>query len=171
MSLLKRRVKTNVKQKSRKVKIHSKKNLVFGTCGIILLRQLYLENIHYKFIRLMLRKRRRGKKRRFRFGYQRYWVRCGKNIFFSKKSKNSRMGSGKGNFVRKATRVGVSKTLLEFKYRRHGSLFGLLKALRHRIKIFARPVFKRKALNSVITEGNFSLQTLKTTNLDLRLIK
>lgn len=60
------------KQKSRQVKFHCKKNLIFGSSGILLLRQLYIENIHYKFIRLMLRKRKRGKKRRFRFGYQKY---------------------------------------------------------------------------------------------------
>ena len=72
MSLSRRRLLSNVHQKNRIIRKHPKKNLIFGTNGIMLVRQLYIENIHFKFIRLLLRKRKRNKKKRIKFGYQKY---------------------------------------------------------------------------------------------------
>ena len=66
------------------------------------------------------------------------------------------MGSGKGLFVRKATRIGVNKTILEFKYYRYESLFGFLKILRHKLKIYTRIIKEKHILRRVIEQGDVS---------------
>lgn len=76
------------------------------------------------------------------------------------------MGSGKGNFVRRATRVGVNKTLLEFRNRRHSSLYGFIKSLKRRLKISARVVFQKRTLSKIVGSGN----DVEISSLDLRLV-
>ena len=60
LSLVKRKNKIrSVLQKNRIKRFHIKKNLVFGYNGLLLYRQTIIENIHFRFIRLLLKRKRR----------------------------------------------------------------------------------------------------------------
>jgi ribosomal protein L16/L10AE len=124
-------------QKNRIKRRHVKKNLVFGYSGLLLYRQTIIENVHFKYIRLLL-KRRRRRSHKIRLVQQQYWVRFGKNVQFSKKSKNSRMGSGKGKYLRKATVIGKNKTILEFRYYRVEFLYRLKQIISYKYKMVTK---------------------------------
>ena len=124
-------------QKNRIKRRHLTKKLVFGYNGLLLYRQTIIENVHFKFIRLLL-KRRRRRSHKIRLVQQQYWVRFGKNVQFSKKSKNSRMGSGKGKYLRKATVIGKNKTILEFRYYRVEFLYRLKQIISYKYKMVTK---------------------------------
>lgn len=124
-------------QKNRIKRRHIKKHLVFGYSGLLLYRQTIIENVHFRYLRLLL-KRKRRRSHKIRLVQQQYWVRFGKNIQFSKKSKNSRMGSGKGKYLRRATVIGKNKTVLEFKYYRAEFLYRLKQIISYKYKMVTR---------------------------------
>ena len=102
----------------KKVKIRSKSMLFFGTTGLAAVAQQVVEGFIILKLKLKIKKSIRRKKKQFRIKNARfsYWVRYNPSIFFLKKSKNARMGSGKGNPVRKASVTKANQSLLEFKF-------------------------------------------------------
>lgn len=94
----------------RKVK---KTKLTYGNSGFIVLKTVQFEYAYFYLIRKFL-------KYFFKFKYSlgsyfKIWVFLKANFPVSKKSKNSRMGKGKGAFIRWMIKVNQGSTLLEFK--------------------------------------------------------
>ena len=94
----------------RKIK---KTKLTYGNSGFIVLKTVQFEYAYFYLIRKFL-------KYFFKFKYSlgsyfKIWVFLKANFPVSKKSKNSRMGKGKGAFIRWMIKVNQGSTLLEFK--------------------------------------------------------
>ena len=90
---------TQVSQKNRKIKFpFFKKKLKHGTTGFYLLKTTSIEPIYLRFIRPLLKKiiKARNVKKKLK----KFWLKLKTNFPVSKKSKNSRMGKGKGSFLR-----------------------------------------------------------------------
>jgi len=87
--------------------------LTWGDCGIFFSKQERFEFIYYIFVKRFLKKFM--KKGVYTFSSKKYWVFLRSNLTLSKKSKNSRMGKGKGSFLRRSFRTRVWSPLIEFK--------------------------------------------------------
>lgn len=101
--------------KRAKVKLYTQ--LFFGTSGLAASKQQIFEGYIFLKLKLKVKKSIKRKKKQFRIKNARfsYWVRYNPSVFFLKKSKNARMGSGKGKPVRKASVVKARQSLIEFK--------------------------------------------------------
>ena len=98
-------------------KARSKPLLLFGSSGFLTITQQVVEGFIYLRLRLKIKKNIRKKKKQSRAKNAKfsYWARYNPNTFFTKKSKNARMGSGNGKFVRRAFTVPANSSLLEFR--------------------------------------------------------
>ena len=98
--------------KRRNKRFIKKIKLTYGDSGFIVLKAVQFEYAYFYLIRRFL-------KYFFKFKYSldnyfKVWVFLKANFPVSKKSKNSRMGKGKGSFVRWMIKVNEGSTLLEF---------------------------------------------------------
>lgn len=86
---------------------------VFGNSMILLYKNTKFEAIYYelfrKFIKIIV------KKKNVNNIFKNYWIFLRMNTPLTKKSKNSRMGKGKGSLYRWAIRLPKNYKLLEFK--------------------------------------------------------
>lgn len=87
--------------------------LGFGTHCIFFSRGTRIELIYLVMLRKLLKKMKRYHRNKD-ITFQKTWFWLKKNYPISKKSKNSRMGKGKGKFVRWASRIRPNYILLEF---------------------------------------------------------
>lgn len=87
------------------------KRLKFGDCGVIFSKNYRIENIYLfdlkKKFKFFLVQQKKGLNKKL-------WIFIKKNYPISKKSKNSRMGKGKGKYIRLCTQVFKNSTFLEF---------------------------------------------------------
>lgn len=87
------------------------KNLKYGTSGVFFNKNYRVENIYLfdlkKKFKFFLTKYKKGLNKQL-------WIFIKRNYPISKKPKNSRMGKGKGKFVRLCTLVPKNFTFLEF---------------------------------------------------------
>ena len=86
--------------------------LTWGDSGIFFYQQGRFEYTYYIFLKKFLKKIL--KKGSYTFGTRKYWIFIRPNMVLSKKSKNSRMGKGKGGFVRRAFKSRIFSPLIEF---------------------------------------------------------
>jgi len=89
---------------------YKKLNLAFGDFSITLCKSYNIEYIYiYNF--------KKGLKKYYSFkkGPRKVWLTLHKNYPLTKKSKNSRMGKGKGTFIRFCSRVLQNHNLFEFR--------------------------------------------------------
>lgn len=98
--------------KSRNKRSIKKVKLSYGNSGFVVLKSIQFEYAYFYLIRRFL-------KYFFKFKYSldnyfKIWVFLKANFPVSQKSKNSRMGKGKGAFVRWMIKVNQGSTLLEF---------------------------------------------------------
>lgn len=107
---------SNTKQvsfKLRNFKKTIKSRFVFGNSMILLYKNSKFEAIYYelfrKFIKIIV------KKKNVNNIFRNYWIFLRMNTPLTKKSKNSRMGKGKGALYRWAVRLPKNYKLLEFK--------------------------------------------------------
>ncbi len=107
---------SNTKQvsfKLRNFKKSTKSRFVFGNSMILLYKNTKFEAIYYelfrKFIKIIV------KKKNVNNIFKNYWIFLRMNTPLTKKSKNSRMGKGKGSLYRWAIRLPKNYKLLEFK--------------------------------------------------------
>lgn len=108
-----------------------KKNLVFGDFSITLCKSYNLEYIYLYNFKKSLKKFYSFKKK----NTKKVWLFLHKNYPLTKKSKNSRMGKGKGSFVRFCSRVLQNHNLLEFSGFNIQELFFLKKNFQKKINI------------------------------------
>lgn len=99
-------------------KFKKKPLLTFGFLGFVTKNQQIVEGFVFLKIRVKVRKNMTKKKKQSRAkkGKFTYWLKYNPNTFFMKKSKNARMGSGKGKFVRRAFSIAANQSFLEFRY-------------------------------------------------------
>jgi ribosomal protein L16/L10AE len=99
----------------RKKQFHVKKiHFCFGDKGLFCINQTRIEKIYLKIIRKFIRKKFRKKRKKFKL-YNKYWIRFSSNLILTKKSKNARMGSGKGKYLRSSFLLKKNKSFIEFK--------------------------------------------------------
>lgn len=99
--------------KNRNRKVYKKVKLNYGNFGFISLKNIQFEYVYFFFIKRFL-------KYFFKFKYSlgnyfKVWVFLKGNFPISKKSKNSRMGKGKGSFSRWLIKLNEGHTIMEFK--------------------------------------------------------
>ena len=87
-----------------------KKKLIFGDFSIVFCKSYNIEYIYMYNFKKSLKKYYTFKKNNIK----KVWLFLHKNYPLTKKSKNSRMGKGKGSFVRFCSRVLQNHNLLEF---------------------------------------------------------
>lgn len=97
--------------KKRNFNNYNFKSLKFGDYGLTFSKNYRIENIHLfdlkKKFKFFLVQQKKGLNKKL-------WIFIKKNYPISKKSKNSRMGKGKGKFIRLCTLVFKNSTFLEF---------------------------------------------------------
>lgn len=99
--------------KARKKLSHKSFKLIFGTTGLLIKKQFILELFFLKFLKKKLKKLRlKGLKKKPK---RQFWLFISSNFLLTKKSKNSRMGKGKGDFLRWVIRLKYGTPLLEAK--------------------------------------------------------
>lgn len=99
--------------KNRNKRNIKKTKLSYGNSGFVVAKNVQFEYAYFYLIRRFL-------KYFFKFKYSlgnyfKVWIFLKANFPVSKKSKNSRMGKGKGAFIRWMIKVNQGSTLLEFK--------------------------------------------------------
>jgi hypothetical protein len=82
--------------------------------GVVIYKQMCFEGIYYIRLRKLLKNLLKKKKKLLRYKRIRTWIFLKSNYPISKKSKNSRMGKGKGSFIRWVTKLNRGFILLEF---------------------------------------------------------
>ena len=87
--------------------------LFFGNHGLYFKRTCRLELIYFVMLRKILKRLRHFVKDKAIY-HKKIWFWLRKNYVISKKSKNSRMGKGKGKFLRYAVCVPQNYMILEF---------------------------------------------------------
>jgi len=88
-----------------------KNNLIFGNIGFFFKKNYRFEYCFFSFLRKLL-KFLLVIKYSF-FSYKQYWLFLGRSFKLFKKSKNSRMGSGRGLFFRYISSLSCFKIFLE----------------------------------------------------------
>lgn len=99
-------------------KIKKKTLFMFGDVALVSVCRQRVEGLCVVKLKLKIKKKIKKKKRqsRSRSGKFSFWLRYHPSTFFTKKSKNARMGSGKGKYVRRASSVLPNQSFLEFRY-------------------------------------------------------
>lgn len=101
----------------------------YGNHAILPRLQTRVEGIYLRVVKRTLRRKKKYFKKNIALYTFSYWVRYSRNIFLSKKSKNSRMGSGKGATLRKAFILYPNRSFLEFKRYNYFYVSALAKVL------------------------------------------
>lgn len=88
-------------------------NLKFGNIGLITFKNIQFEYVYFYIIKKFL-------KYFFKLKYAcknhlKLWVLLKANFPVSKKSKNARMGKGKGSFIRWLIKINQGSSIIEFK--------------------------------------------------------
>lgn len=96
------------------------KNLFFffknqKICSFFTKREMRVESIYFNFFKKVIKKVSKQSKIDFFFNNKNVWIFWKPNYPLTKKSKNSRMGKGKGIFLRWSFRVGSSFCLFKIK--------------------------------------------------------
>jgi ribosomal protein L16/L10AE len=133
-------------------------HLRFGTVGIYCLSSFRFEYRYCLFFRKFFKRFTKHRKRKVRTQHRRRtWLFVRPNITLTHKSKNARMGKGKGNFKRWATIVYPGRVFIEhlnispLKYHRY-----IIK-MRAKTKLFLYGVYKTKfSIKNPTIEGVFS---------------
>lgn len=99
------------KFKNRRLPYYSDVKFFFGDSGLFTNQQFRFESVYFRFLKKILRKKYRKKK--ILFSTQKYWIKFNKNTLLSKKSKNARMGSGKGKYLRYAYSIQPNTSFVE----------------------------------------------------------
>lgn len=105
--------------------------LKYGNAAMFLLKTIRFEPVYFHLFRKWIKIYLNFKK--YPFLKNRIWLNLHYNYPISKKSKNSRMGKGKGNFFRWTIRLPRNFVLLEFKTLNRFRARFLAKAIKYKI--------------------------------------
>lgn len=141
-------------QKNRFKKKTVKKNLKFGDYGLLIIKGGRIELIQLFFLKKLLKKVFLRKKKFNMSKYRKLWFFIVPNHILQKKSKNSRMGKGKGMFERNVIRVQNNKFLMEFTGINILKIKNLLKKIEKKISIKLMIYTKKQYFYSLWTKKN-----------------
>ena len=102
--------KSSFKKRYKDKNFNPKTKIRFGVSALKFCKNYVIENSYMSFLKKKIKfffKKRKRKDLKI-------WFFLSKNFPISQKSKNSRMGKGKGIFIRAVTRVSKNKIFLEF---------------------------------------------------------
>lgn len=100
--------------KRKKEFVNNNCDFKYGDSGIFCGLQTRIESVYFRTLNRVLRVKYRKKK--FVHIKHFFWVRYFRNLFLTKKSKNARMGSGRGALVRTAFVIKKFQSFIEFKH-------------------------------------------------------
>jgi ribosomal protein L16/L10AE len=115
--------------KKRYKKRFNKTSFIFGNTAIKILKDMKLEYNYIFNIKKILKKFFKFKKTKLK----KVWIFLNKNFPITKKSKNSRMGKGKGKFLRYSSRISRNFFFLEFSGFNIKSLIHLETLIKYRL--------------------------------------
>lgn len=151
----------NVSQKKR-IKFFKKKFKIktsFGLSGFFFWNFIKIEAVYLKLLKRILKKNIKKKKKIYL--QRKVWLNLNQNYPLSKKSKNSRMGKGKGSFLRWVVNIKPCICFVEFL----GFNFFILNFLKKKFKICFRKdldlFFYKKSLN--IWSKSYKLKYINLT--------
>ena len=127
---------SNVKQVSFKLRNYKKtikNNFIFGNSMIVLFKNCRFEAVYFELFRKFIKNI--VKKKNSLNLSKNYWVFLRMNTPLTKKSKNSRMGKGKGSLYRWLVRLPKNFKLIEFKNLNYTRLFYLTKKWSKKINV------------------------------------
>ena len=99
--------------KRRQYSVSSTNRCINKYCGIFTINQIRFEFVYLRTIKKLFRKK--YIKKQNRYSRHKYWIMIKPNLLLSMKSKNSRMGSGVGAFVRVCCSIKSNKPILLLK--------------------------------------------------------
>lgn len=117
--------------------------LTFGDAGIITLREGLIELVHLNLFKKYLKYFLRKKKSNLLFIREKIWYFGRINFALQKKSKNSRMGKGKGLVERNIIKIRRGVTIFEFKGVSRSKIIWLTKEINKKLKIKIICFFKK----------------------------
>jgi len=120
----------------------------FGDKGLFTKLQSRVEKINIKIIRKLIKKRYRKKVKKIKV-YNKYWIRFSQNLLLTKKSKNARMGSGKGKYVRCGFVLKPNSSFIEFKNYDYYFINWIKKRIYYKLNIFFYVLIKNFKLLKV----------------------
>lgn len=127
---------SNVKQVSFKLRGYKKtvnNRFIFGNSMIVLQKNSRFESIYFELFRKFIKNIVR--KKNIKQLHKNYWIFLRMNTPLTKKSKNSRMGKGKGALYRWLVRLPKCYKLIEFKNINYHRLYYLTKKWSKKIQL------------------------------------
>jgi ribosomal protein L16/L10AE len=151
-------------QKNRNKKKIKIPNLRFGNVGLMFSHEGSLEIKQLLIVRRFLKKklrRRDKKKKKIRFwsrSHKAVWLYLVPNFIISKKSKNSRMGKGKGLFLKWVIRVKTGFVFLELNKIHPKKVFNVISRLVRLLKVKVSVIKKEATEYSLSTHSCYKFQ-------------
>jgi len=138
-------IKTKEKcfQKNRYFSNPKKIKLTYGDSGLVTSREGFIELIHLSLFKKYLKNFIKKKKSHLLFIREKIWYFGRINFALQKKSKNSRMGKGKGLIERKIIRIRRGVTLFEFKGISKPKLIWLSNKINKKLKVKINIFYKK----------------------------
>jgi ribosomal protein L16/L10AE len=141
-------------QKNRFFKKPNKIKLSFGEFGFFTSKEGRIELIHLSILKKNMKNFVKKKKNNIDVIREKIWYFCSPNFVLQKKSKNSRMGKGKGLIERKIIRVRKNTTIFEFSGVSYYRLIQLLLKINKRLDIKFSIYYKKLNLYRVWSKNN-----------------
>lgn len=151
-------VKTLLKKRYTKYPVYPK--LKFGCYGITFLRNIRFEYVYLFYIRKFLKKTLKKNKKFYRS--TKAWIFIRPNHVMTKKSKNARMGKGKGSFIRWCTLIQKGFIFAEFNNISYIRLNKAIYKLQNKIKVPLKIVYKASTYK---LQNNYYLGVVNHINL------
>jgi len=138
-------IKTNERcfQKNRYFSNPKEIKLTYGDSGLVTSREGFIELIHLSLFKKYLKNFIKKKKSHLLFIREKIWYFGRINYALQKKSKNSRMGKGKGLIERKIIKIRRGVTLFEFKGVSRSKLIWITNKINKKLKIKINFFFKK----------------------------
>ena len=130
-------------QKNRFFKKPNKIKLNFGEFGFFTSREGRIELIHLSILKKNMKNFVKKKKNNIDVIREKIWYFCSPNFVLQKKSKNSRMGKGKGLIERQIIRIRRGVTLFEFKGVSKAKIIWLTNEINKKLKVKINFFFKK----------------------------
>lgn len=146
-------------QKKRGIQTQNMLYLRFGDCGIFFMQQGRIELVYLTFVKKILKKLK--KKLKPERSFRKIWFFYTKNWSITKKTKNSRMGKGKGMFIRRCYRVSSGTPLLEFYGYNYIYIRVVKRYLQKKIPLQLTTMFKECDYNTLLSKYFLRVQTWK----------
>ena len=143
VSIKNKKINERCFQKNRFFQNPKKIKLTFGDAGLITSKEGFIELVHLNLFKKYLKYFLRKKKSNLLFIREKIWYFGRINFALQKKSKNSRMGKGKGLIERQIIKIRRGVTIFEFKGVSKSKIIWLTNEINKKLKIKIVFYFKK----------------------------